>query len=65
MGIFNGLTNLRGLRLYNNELSGLPIGIFNDLTNLRGLFLHNNALSEENKKELRDVAVPGEKVVSF
>ena len=43
-GIFNRLTNLTDLGLYNNQLTELPAGIFNTLGNLRVLGLNNNSL---------------------
>ena len=43
-GIFDGLTALRNLNLYNNRLSGLPDGLFQGLTALTQLRLGGNSV---------------------
>ena len=45
LGDFDGLTNLRGLYLNDNQLSSLPAGLFDNLTALETLNLHDNQLS--------------------
>ena len=42
--MFKGLTNLRALGLYGNQLTSLPPDVFEGLTNLRTLDLRNNQL---------------------
>ena len=44
-GDFDGLTNLKRLRLTRNSLSTLPAGIFDDLTGLLALDLNYNQLT--------------------
>ncbi|TGG93091.1 MAG: hypothetical protein ERJ67_04885, partial [Aphanocapsa feldmannii 277cV] len=44
-GDFDGLTSLKYLYLYNNDLSSLPEDIFSGLSNLKQLELDNNNLS--------------------
>ena len=44
-GIFNGLTSLNSLRLYNAGLLSLPTGVFDGLINLRELQLDYNFLT--------------------
>ena len=44
--MFDGLSNLRILYLYDNSLSELPDGVFDDLTNLEFLYLNDNSLTE-------------------
>ena len=43
--MFSGLTALETLRLYNNELSSLPVGVFSGLTALKTLVLGGNKLT--------------------
>ena len=45
-GDFEGLTNLEGLDLSGNELTGLPESIFDGLTNLQALWLTANSLTQ-------------------
>ena len=45
LGDFDGLTNLRGLNLSDNQLSSLPAGLFDNLTALETLNLHDTQLS--------------------
>ena len=45
-GDFQGLSELRTLRLSRNSLSELPDGVFDDLSSLTTLYLDNNHLSE-------------------
>ncbi|MCY3411925.1 MAG: leucine-rich repeat protein [Candidatus Heimdallarchaeota archaeon] len=45
-GIFDGLTQLVGLRMQENEIETLPEGIFKDLNNLSVLYMNNNPYSE-------------------
>ena len=44
-GLFDHLTALEGLYLYDNQLSSLPTGLFDNLTALQQLFLNGNQLS--------------------
>ena len=45
VGIFDELTSLDRLLLYQNDLSTLPADIFDELTSLDQLWLHQNDLS--------------------
>ena len=44
-GVFDDLTNLHTLALYDNDLTALPDGVFDGLTKLRTLAISGNKLT--------------------
>ena len=45
VGVFAGLTNLKILKVFSDQLTDLPVGVFDGLTNLQELHLYRSPLS--------------------